>query len=135
EPTEQAEDDGGGRRRDSRRQHGVGAMPRDQARSLNRWILPVAVFGSSSTNSIQRGYLYGAIRVFTNSLSSSASASFGFWPCFNRTNARGLVSSSLSLAPTTPHSSTAGCSISAASTSAGETHWPETLSMSSARPS
>ena len=28
-----------------------------QARSLNRWILPVAVFGSSVTNSIQRGYL------------------------------------------------------------------------------
>ena len=54
---EQAEDDGGGRRRDGRRQHGVGAMPRDQARSLKRWILPVAVFGSSPTNSIQRGYL------------------------------------------------------------------------------
>jgi hypothetical protein len=28
-----------------------------QARSLKRWILPVAVFGSSDTNSIQRGYL------------------------------------------------------------------------------
>src|SRR5207248_1200694 len=28
-----------------------------QARSLKRWILPVAVFGSSPTNSIQRGYL------------------------------------------------------------------------------
>jgi hypothetical protein len=28
-----------------------------QARSLNRWILPVAVFGRSVTNSIQRGYL------------------------------------------------------------------------------
>jgi hypothetical protein len=27
------------------------------ARSLNRWILPVAVFGSSGTKSIQRGYL------------------------------------------------------------------------------
>ena len=27
------------------------------ARSLYRWILPVAVFGSSSTNSTQRGYL------------------------------------------------------------------------------
>src|SRR5579862_1043989 len=28
-----------------------------QARSLNRWIFPVAVFGSSAANSIQRGYL------------------------------------------------------------------------------
>src|SRR2546427_4118130 len=27
------------------------------ARSLKRWILPVAVFGNSATNSIQRGYL------------------------------------------------------------------------------
>jgi hypothetical protein len=27
------------------------------ARSLKRWILPVAVFGSSGTNAIQRGYL------------------------------------------------------------------------------
>ena len=26
-------------------------------RSLKRWILPVAVFGSSGTNSSQRGYL------------------------------------------------------------------------------
>src|SRR2546428_736502 len=28
-----------------------------RSRSLYRWIFPVAVFGSSSTNSIQRGYL------------------------------------------------------------------------------
>jgi hypothetical protein len=27
------------------------------ARSLKRWILPVAVLGSSAMNSIQRGYL------------------------------------------------------------------------------
>jgi hypothetical protein len=26
-------------------------------RSLNRWIFPVAVFGNSGRNSIQRGYL------------------------------------------------------------------------------
>src|SRR6185437_15221250 len=31
-------------------------------RSLKRWILPVAVLGRSVTNSIQRGYLYGARR-------------------------------------------------------------------------
>src|SRR5215467_938706 len=42
-----------------------------RARSLKRWILPVAVFGSSSTNSIQRGYLYGAILSFTKAFSSS----------------------------------------------------------------
>ena len=32
------------------------------------FIFPVAVFGSSSTNSIQRGYLYGVMRPFTNCL-------------------------------------------------------------------
>src|SRR5262245_33402650 len=43
-----------------------------QSRSLYRWIFPVAVFGSSGTNSIQRGYLYGASLPFTNSFSASA---------------------------------------------------------------
>src|SRR5207244_6396940 len=32
------------------------ARPGPQARSLNRWILPVAVLGSSATKSIQRGH-------------------------------------------------------------------------------
>jgi hypothetical protein len=31
--------------------------PSSYARSLNRWILPVAVLGSSGTYSTQRGYL------------------------------------------------------------------------------
>src|SRR5262245_79526 len=35
------------------------------ARSLKRWIFPVAVLGSSSRNSIQRGYLKGASCAFT----------------------------------------------------------------------
>jgi hypothetical protein len=30
---------------------------RAHPRTLNRWIFPVAVFGSSLANSIQRGYL------------------------------------------------------------------------------
>ena len=30
-----------------------------RSRSLKRWILPVEVFGSASTNSIQRGYFHG----------------------------------------------------------------------------
>src|SRR2546425_2572383 len=34
------------------------ALPISQWRSLKRWILPVAVLGSSPTNSIHRGYLY-----------------------------------------------------------------------------
>ena len=47
------------------------------ARSLKRWILPVAVFGSSGTNSIQRGYLYGASRLFTCCCSAAASSGVG----------------------------------------------------------
>src|SRR6266511_3821667 len=43
-------------------------------RNLNRWILPVAVFGSSGTKVIQRGYLYGAILSLTNTFSSSSRA-------------------------------------------------------------
>jgi hypothetical protein len=34
--------------------------PSASARSLKRWILPVAVFGNSARKSSQRGYLYGA---------------------------------------------------------------------------
>ncbi len=36
---------------------GEGAADLYEARSLKRWIFPVAVLGSSGTNSIQRGYL------------------------------------------------------------------------------
>src|SRR5204863_6519452 len=91
-------------------------LAHSRSRNLYRWILPVTVFGSSGTNSIHRGYLYGVMRPFTNDLSSSASSSEGFLPFFSSTKALGLVSSSLSCAPTTPHSSTAGCSMSTAST-------------------
>src|SRR6185295_9367385 len=59
------------------------ALPRDDlriesshhasplSRSLYRWIFPAAFLGRSGTNSIQRGYLYGAMRSFTNFFSSS----------------------------------------------------------------
>jgi hypothetical protein len=41
---------------------------------LERWILPLAVLGSSSMNLIQRGYLNGARRSFTNAINSVSSA-------------------------------------------------------------
>src|SRR5947199_75368 len=93
-----------------------------------------AVFGSSSTNTIQRGYLYGARRSFTNALSSASSVGLAEGPRASTTNASGFTSSSLSSAPTTPASTTAGCSASALSTSAGDTHMPPALIMSSVRP-
>src|SRR5437588_624224 len=55
-------------------------------------------------------------------------------PALSTTTACGRVSPSPSGTPTTPASSTPGCSTSAASISAGETHMPATLSMSSERP-
>jgi non-ribosomal peptide synthetase component E (peptide arylation enzyme) len=36
-----------------------------RSRSRKRWILPLGVFGSASTNSISRGYLYGAVTALT----------------------------------------------------------------------
>src|SRR5690606_17078565 len=56
-----------------------------QPRSLKRWILPVAVFGNSSTNSTQRGYLNGASWSFTYDRSSSASAGAAFPGSFSTT--------------------------------------------------
>ena len=41
----------------SARPPGTTGLATRHCRSLKRWILPVAVFGSSDTNSIQRGYL------------------------------------------------------------------------------
>src|SRR5262245_39550064 len=104
------------------------------ARSLKRWILPVAVLGSSATNSIQRGYLKGARRSFTCCLSASASASLGSTPGRVTTKAFGLIKVCSSSAPITAASSTSGWVTRAASTSNGETYIPLTFSMSSERP-
>jgi hypothetical protein len=51
-----------------------------QTRSLNRWIFPVALLGSSSTNSIQRGYLYLASLSMTHFFISSSSLPEGEKP-------------------------------------------------------
>src|SRR5438128_9410987 len=100
-------------------------------RSLKRWIFPVAVLGRPSTNSTQRGYLNGASRSLTKRCSSSEEACE---PGLSTTNAFGLSSWFSSLCATTAASSTEGCATSADSTSAGETHCPPALIMSSERP-
>jgi len=41
------------------------AVITDPSRNLYRWILPVAVFGSVSANSIQRGYFHTPMRSLT----------------------------------------------------------------------
>src|SRR5260221_1465896 len=85
--------------------------------SLKRCTLPVSVRGSVSMTSIARGYLYGAITFFTCSWSWRTVPSPGALPGLRTTNALTIVPRSSSGQPTTPHSATAGCASSAASTS------------------
>ena len=47
------------------RGHGVLCPRRSCSRSSTRRILPLTVFGRPATNSIARGYLYGAVTRFT----------------------------------------------------------------------
>src|SRR5690606_28197751 len=107
---------------------------RSRSRSRKRWILPVAVLGSSAMNSTCRGYLCGASRCLTKDCSSEASASSPARPALRTTNALVRVRPFSSSTPITAASSTASCWTSVASTSKGETYWPLTLSMSSLRP-
>src|SRR3984893_1787923 len=78
------------------------------ARSLKRWIFPLAVFGSSSINSIQRGYLNGARRCLVNSINSLAKSGQAHAGSRSTQNAFGLISSFSSGAPITAASMTVG---------------------------
>src|SRR6266849_71414 len=104
------------------------------SRSLYLCSLPVAVLGSSSKNSTQRGRLKTGNRLTTNSCSSRARSGDPEVPFFNTTQATGFSSWSWSSRPMTAASSTAGCSIRTLSISIGFTHTPLHLSMSSERP-
>ena len=84
-----------------------------------RLILPPMVLGSSSTNSTMRGYLYGAVVFFTWFCSSLTSSSVGSKPRASTTVAFTTLPRMGSGAAVTAHSTTAGCSMSALSTSKG----------------
>ena len=79
----------------------------------------MAVFGRSSTNSIRRGYLYGAVTRFTWSWSSATSRSDPCTPGFRTMKALTTSPRSGSGEATAAHSSTPGCSCNALSTSNG----------------
>src|SRR5690606_29020015 len=83
------------------------------SRSTRRRSLPAALFGNSVLNSMARGYLYGAVAVFTCSCNSSFSASEGAKPFRSTTKAFTISPRSTSGLPITAHSVTAGCSCSA----------------------
>src|ERR1700732_1952234 len=72
---------------------GLGSDLEWGARSLKRWIFPLAVFGSSSINSIQRGYLNGARRCLVNSINSLAKSGQAHAGSRSTQNALGFVSS------------------------------------------
>mgnify|MGYP003694556497 CR=1 FL=1 len=75
-----------------------------------RSIFPRSFFGSEVTNSIQRGYLYRAMRFFTKVLDViSEWRQFGQSSRAATMNALGFTRPSSSSCPTTAHSSTASC--------------------------
>lgn len=85
-----------------------------------RRIFPEIVFGSSSTNSILRGYLYGAVNSLTCCWSTGINVS-SFLSIFslNTINAFTTLPRISSGLATTAHSLTYGCFTSASSTSNG----------------
>src|SRR5581483_6105382 len=103
-------------------------------RSSTRRIFPLRVFGSASTNSISRGYLYGAVTRLQCSCSSPTSVSARSYPVRRTTNAFTIWPRSGSGFPTTALSATAGCSSSALSTSNGPIRYAAERMTSSARP-
>ena len=96
-----------------------GQLEPSRSRSSTRRILPEMVLGSSSTNSISRGYLYGALTRLQWSCNSSTSAYEPAWPGARITNALTIWPRSGSGLPTTAASATATCSTRADSTSNG----------------
>src|SRR5215211_3811778 len=111
---------------------GVGASDRrryrlTRSRSRNFWIFPVPVFGSSSTTSIRFGTLKRARRWRAKPRSSSWSSRS---PSRGTTNATGTSPHCSSGAPTTATSATAGCAVSACSTSIVEMFSPPEITMS-----
>src|SRR5581483_4556767 len=123
-----------GRHRPTRSAQVCAGFRRSRSRSSTRRILPDTVFGSSETNSISRGYLYGAVTRFTCSWMSRASSSDGSNPGFSATNAFTISPRSGSGLPTTAASATARCSTIADSTSNGPIRYALEVITSSARP-
>src|SRR5262249_50179329 len=110
--------------------HGI--EPRTASRSRKRCTLPVAVRGNASSTTIRFGRLKrGRASAQARAICSRRrSASSGA----HTTQATSSTRSLWSAAPTTAHSRTPSTPATTFSTSSGETHWPDTFSMSSVRP-
>ena len=97
-------------------------------------ILPDLVFGRSSTMNMALGAANGPIDFRTCRMSSFRVLSSGSVPSLSATKALTACPVSSSLMPTTAASATPLCSMRAASISAVDRRWPETLTTSSTRP-
>ncbi len=97
-------------------------------------ILPLRVLGRLARNSIAFGATAAPRRLRAWPSSSRLSASLASNPGLSATKAFTTSPTVGSGMPITPASATAGCSISALSTSNGPIRWPADLMTSSARP-
>ena len=97
-------------------------------------ILPLRVLGRLRRKSISFGATAAPSRLRAWPSNSRRSASPASKPGFSATKAFTTSPAMGSGLPITPASATAGCSISALSTSKGPIRWPEVLMTSSARP-
>src|SRR5256885_6044775 len=91
--------------------------PQPPSRRRNRCSFPVGVRGNASTNSIARGYLYGAIWPLTKSCNVFAGSRPSSAPAWTTTTALTIIPRSSSGTPITAASATAGCRRRASSTS------------------
>jgi hypothetical protein len=97
-------------------------------------ILPLRVRGSACAKAISLGATAAPRRLRAWPRIDRRSSSLGAWPGFNSTKAFTISPSVGSGLPMTPACATAGCSMSALSTSNGPMRWPADLITSSARP-
>ena len=110
-------------------------QPSSRAFSSRRMILPLRVFGTLSMKSISFGATTAPSRLRRKAeqLQPQLLARLRS-PACSATKALTISPTTGSGLPMTPASATAGCSISALSTSKGPTRWPAVLMTSSARP-
>src|SRR5579875_233740 len=108
------------------------SRPSSRALSSRRITFPLWVSGRCSSKAISRGATAPSLRR-PNAMSSRASSSLGSRPGLSSTKALTISPATGSGLPITPACATAGCSISALSTSNGPIRWPADLITSSAR--
>src|SRR5437588_1083901 len=109
-----------------------GSRPSANAWMARRRVLPERVFGSSVTKCTAFGRAIAPSCRSTICITSSAEVRFA--ASLSTANARGICPFRSSATPTTAHSATFGCMLTASSISRVPRRWPATLMTSSVRP-